>query len=159
MIFQLLFFFNDFRSSNFPSLEFLGTNIPFLIKFGRHFPSGEPFSNFLWFSKCFKISVNLFFIILGDRIYEIDSLKNKWALVGAPHTWFYDWLIDRLVVLIAIYDWFIMFYVMHMITLNLFTNLCFPWNKWVHHSGTSFAPLVHSVIFVLSDIHLVSIYG
>ena len=70
MIFQLLFF--------------LDTNISFLIKFGRHFAFSEPLSNFLWFSKYFKISVNLFFVILGDRIYEIDSLKNRLGYGGGP---------------------------------------------------------------------------
>ena len=38
----------------------LGMKIPFLVKFGRHFLSGKPLSNLLWFLGCFKISVNLF---------------------------------------------------------------------------------------------------
>ena len=99
------------------------------------------------------------FVILINEIYENNSCKTKWALVGARHMWFYDWLIDWLVVLIAIYEWFILFYVMYTITLNLFTNLCFPWNKWAHHSGTPFASSVHSVIFVLSDIFHVHYYA
>ena len=83
--FSNFWFLNVFKSSNFPSLGFSDTNISFLIKFGRHFLFGGPLSNFLWFSKCFKISVNLFFVILGDRIHEINSYKNKRALVGAQH--------------------------------------------------------------------------
>ena len=90
---------------------------------------------------------------------KIIHAKINRALVGAPHTWSYDLLIDWLVVLIAIYEWFILFYVMHTIALSLFTNVCFPWNKWAHHLGTSFAFLVHSVIFVLSDIFHVHYYA
>ena len=83
--FSNFWFLNVFKSSNFPSLGFSDTNISFLIKFGRHFLFGGPLSNFLCFSKCFKISVNLFFVIIGDRIHEINSYKNKRALVGAQH--------------------------------------------------------------------------
>ena len=48
--------------------------------------------------------------------------------------------------LIAIHDWLIPLYDMHAIILCLFTNLCFPWSKPAHHSGTLLASLVHSVI-------------
>ena len=54
-------FLNNFKSPKLSSLEFLGLTIPFSIKFGCRFLSDKPLLNFLWFSKCFKISVNLFF--------------------------------------------------------------------------------------------------
>ena len=39
------------------------------------------------------ISRNEFSVISNNGIYGINSRKINRALVGAPHTWFYDWLI------------------------------------------------------------------
>ena len=41
---------------------------------------------------------------------KLIHAKIDRALVGAPHIWFYDRLIDRLIDLIIIHDWFIMLY-------------------------------------------------
>ena len=39
------------------------------------------------------ISRNKFFVIPNNGIYGINSCNINRALVGAQHTWFYDWLI------------------------------------------------------------------
>ena len=66
------------------------------------------------------------------------------------------WSIGGLIDLIAICDWFTLFYDTHMIILCLIANICFPWNKSDHHLGTFFCLSYSFSYFVSGDIHLVS---
>ena len=50
--------------------------------------------------------MNLNYVIPSNEIYEINSCKNKRALVGALYIWFYDWFIDWLIWLLHMTDSF-----------------------------------------------------
>ena len=82
-------------------------------------------------------------------------MQDRSGFGGGP-TYMILWLIDLFIDLFVTRDWFIPLYDMHVIILCLIANIHFHWSKPVHHSGTFFVSPIHSVIFVLSDIHLVS---
>ena len=65
--------------------------------------------------------MNLNSVIPGDGIYGINSCKNKRALVGGP-TYVTSWLIDWLIDLTVMHDWFILIIDIYIIILYLFTN-------------------------------------
>ena len=45
------------------------------------------------FLKCFKNKHEFNSVIPNNGFMELTHVKINWALVEAPHTWFYDWLI------------------------------------------------------------------
>ena len=72
-------------------------------------------------------------------------MQDRLGFGGGP-TRVILWSIGGLIDLIAICDWFTLFYDTHTIVLCLIDNICFRWSKPVHHSGTLFASPIHSII-------------
>ena len=72
-------------------------------------------------------------------------MQNISSFGGGP-TYMISWLIDGLINMIAIHDWFIPLYDTHTFILCLIANICFLWSKPIHHSGTLFTSLIHSII-------------
>ena len=78
----------------FSSLRFQVLKITFLIKIGRHFLSGKPFSHLLCLKKkCFEISKESNFVILNNGIHGFGPCKNEPGFGGGP-TYVTDRLID-----------------------------------------------------------------
>ena len=106
---------NNSKSLNFSSLVFLGFKNPLFNKTHCHFLLRQTiFINPMSFLKCFKINMNLIFIIPINGIYEINSCKNKTGFGGGP-TYMISWLIDRLIDSFVMYDWFNLFLDMRII--------------------------------------------
>ena len=56
--------------------------------------------------------------------------------------------------MITIHDWFTLFdsmTCMQLYILCLIANICFPWSKPIHHSGTFFVSLVHCSLTLFHD--------